>query len=96
MKTIAFALLSVALAAPALAADGQQAASPKPKPHLICKRDQDTATRMSKRTCKTAAEWAGTSVDDDQAAVDTLSRQQTTLDGGPLMGPGGRAGPSPQ
>jgi hypothetical protein len=95
MKTVFFSLLAFALAAPAAAADQKQDPS-KPKPHLICKRDQNTGTRMSGRVCKTAEQWAGTTVDDDRASLDTLSRQQTTLDGGPLVGPGKAAGPSPR
>ena len=96
MKKIALGLIAIALAAPAVA--GDKPADPKAKkPHLICKRDQDSATRMSKAVCKTAAEWAGTSIDEDQTTLDTMSRQQTTLDGtGGLIGPGGRQGPSPQ
>jgi hypothetical protein len=94
MKNIALGVIAIALATPAVAGDKPVDAKAR-KPHLICKRDQDSATRMSKAVCKTAAEWAGTSVDEDQAAIDTISRQQTTLDGGPLVGPGGRPGPSP-
>ena len=101
MNKVALVLLAGALAVPAMAADpapaDQHYSKPK-KPHLICKRDQDTATRMSKAVCKTAAEWAGTSVDDDQSSLDTMSRAQTTLDGtGPLVGPSGHGrSPSPQ
>src|SRR5690349_14960498 len=95
MNRIALGLIAGALAMPAFAADpapaDQHYSKPK-KPHLICKRDQDTATRMSKAVCKTAAEWAGTSVDEDQASLDTMSRPQTTMAGGPLVGPGGKAG----
>jgi len=95
-KKIALGLIAIALAAPAAAATDRPADAKAKKPHLICKRDQDSATRMSKAICKTAAEWAGTSVDEDQTTLDGLSRQQTTLDGGGLIGPNGRPGPSPQ
>ena len=94
MKKIALGLIAIALATPAVAGDKPADGKAK-KPHLICKRDQDTATRLSKPVCKTAAEWAGTSVDEDQTALDTMSRAQTTMDGGPLVGPGGHQGPSP-
>ncbi|MDB5691838.1 MAG: hypothetical protein JWO81_901 [Alphaproteobacteria bacterium] len=87
MKTIAFALLTVALAAPAMAADKQEA--PKPKPHLICKRDQDTGTRVSGRICKTAEAWAASGVDEDNGKLDTINRQATTLNVGGLPNPPG-------
>ncbi len=60
MKKIAFALLAVSLAAPALADgnDQQQAATAKKKPHLICKRDEGaTGTHMSPLVCRTADQW---------------------------------------
>jgi hypothetical protein len=90
MKRIAFALLAFALAAPVAAADTQNGSKPKPQ-HLICKRDQDTATRMSRRTCKTAAQWAESGVDENGGKLDQLNRQATTRDVGGL--PPGPKGP---
>jgi hypothetical protein len=84
MKTIAFALLTVALAAPAMAADSQQE-GPKPKPHLICKRDQDTATRMSARVCKTKEQWVESGADDNGGKLDSINRQATTRDIGATL-----------
>jgi hypothetical protein len=59
MKKIAFALLTIALASPAIAGDKAKdnSAAPK-KPHQICRRDMNaTGTRMSPLVCKTAQEW---------------------------------------
>jgi hypothetical protein len=81
MKTIAFALLTLALAAPAAAADSQQSdqthryEKPK-KPHLICRREEDTGSRMSKSICKTAEEWAGTTVESDQNKLGSMVHGQ--------------------
>jgi hypothetical protein len=82
MKTIVFALLACAVAAPALAADPQQQGDQvhryqKPdKPHLICRRDETTGSRMAARVCKTAEEWAGTSVESDQNKLGTMAHGQ--------------------
>jgi len=72
MKIVAFALLAGALATSALAADpvGQPESKPT-KPHLICKRDRDTGSHMTKSVCKTAVEWAATRVDSDRNKIDT-------------------------
>lgn len=59
MKKIAFALITIALASPAVAGDKNKdnSAAPK-KPHLICRRDMTTTgTHMSPLVCKTAQEW---------------------------------------
>lgn len=57
MKTLAFVILTASLAAPALAADADQAPKPK-KERLICRNDEDSTSRMgAKRICKTATEW---------------------------------------
>lgn len=72
MKTIAFAVLVVSLAAPALAADSKDAPKPK-KPHMICKRDENTGSHMTKTICKTAEQWAGTSDTDDTDNLGTFT-----------------------
>jgi len=77
MNKIALALLGVALATPALAADPADQHYSKPKkPHLICKRDDTTGSRMAKSVCKTAEEWAGTTIDSDQGKLGIVSRGQ--------------------
>jgi len=87
MKMIALALLATVVAAPAMAADpapaDQHYAKPK-KPHMICKRDQDTATRMSKAICKTAEQWAENMGDGD-AQLSTINREATTHDTGATL-----------
>ena len=83
MKIIAVAALTVALAAPAVAADTQDA--PKSKPHLICKRDEGTGTRMQKRVCKTAAEWGNAGADADEGQLDAINREATTRDIGATL-----------
>ena len=79
MKKIALALVAAALATPALATDPappeQHYSKPK-KPHLICKRDDSTGSHMAKSVCKTAEEWAGTSVDSDQTKLGVVTRGQ--------------------
>jgi hypothetical protein len=86
MTRIALALLATALATPALAADSADQHYSKPKkPHLICKRDQDTATRMSRAVCKTAEQWADGSRDDDEAHLGTINREATTHDTGATL-----------
>jgi len=59
MKKIAFALLAVALASPAVAGNkGEASAAPPKKPHKICKHDETvTGSHLSPIVCKTAAEW---------------------------------------
>jgi hypothetical protein len=82
VKTIAFAFLTFALAAPSAAADPQQQPDQthryeKPKkPHLICRRDDTTGSRMARNICKTAEEWAGTTVESDQNKLGTVTRGQ--------------------
>jgi hypothetical protein len=79
MKIIVLAALAGALATPALAArsDAQPGAQPDAKakkPHLICKRDgSSTGSHMEKSVCKTAAEWAGTSVEADRNKLDNVT-----------------------
>jgi hypothetical protein len=79
MKKIALALFAAALAMPALAADpapsDQHYSKPK-KPHLICKRDDSTGSHMAKSVCKTAEEWAGTSVDSDHSKLGIVTHAQ--------------------
>jgi len=79
MKTIALGLVAIALATPALATEptpaDQHYSKPK-KPHLICKRDDTTGSHMAKSVCKTAEEWAGTSMDSDHNKLGVVSRGQ--------------------
>ena len=79
MKTFALALLACAMATPVLAtepAPSEQHYSKPKKPHLICKREDSTGSRMTKSVCKTAEEWAGTSVDSDQTKLGVVTRGQ--------------------
>jgi hypothetical protein len=79
MKTVALAVLAAAIATPVLAtepAPPQQHYSKPKKPHLICKREDSTGSHMAKSVCKTAEEWAGTSVDSDQAKLGLVTRAQ--------------------
>ena len=79
MKTVALAFLAAALATPALAiepAPPEQHYSKPKKPHLICRRDEGTGSRMAKSVCKTAEEWAGTSVDTDHSKLGVVTRGQ--------------------
>jgi hypothetical protein len=58
MKTIAFAVIAIALAAPAVAGSNAKQANAAPKkPHLICKRDTATGSHMTPVVCKTADQW---------------------------------------
>jgi hypothetical protein len=81
MKLVALTFLAAALSSPALAADPQQQPDQvhryeKPKkPHLICRRDPSTGTRMATgRVCKTAEEWAGSTVNDDGVKLGQVVR----------------------
>jgi opacity protein-like surface antigen len=76
---IAFAVLAVALAAPAVAGDNAKpqpsSAVPK-KPHLICKRDDSsTGSHMSPLVCKTAVEWQA-QADDGRGKMGTMLHGQ--------------------
>jgi len=78
MKIVVLALLAGALATPALAArpDVQPGAQPDTKakkPHLICKRDGSTGSHLERSVCKTAAEWAGTTVETDRNKLDNVT-----------------------
>ena len=81
MKLVALTFLAAVLATPAVAADptpaptDQHYSKPK-KPHLICKRDDTTGSHMAKSVCKTAEEWAGTSMDSDHNKLGVVSRGQ--------------------
>lgn len=86
MRMIAFAILAVAMAAPAVAGDSKQNAAPK-KPHLICKRDMHaTGTRMSPLVCKTADQWDAMNEAGD-GKLGTMAHSQTQGSGAsPLAG----------
>ena len=88
MKTIAFAILAIALASPAFAGDKPQAnGTAARKPHTICKRDQGaTGTHMSPLVCKTAEEW--------QALNEAGSGKLGTMARGTAQGSGQTAFPS--
>jgi opacity protein-like surface antigen len=75
MKMIALAFLAVSLAAPAIAADSNAVQKPK-KPHMICKRDDDTGSRMSKVICKTADEWAGRNAVEGASKIGVVAHGQ--------------------
>ena len=87
MKTLALMLLTLSLAAPAVAAD--KAGEAKPKKGKICKTYRDTGSRMSKRVCQTATDWADQAAKDDDK-LELMNRDATTRDVGGLgsRGPG--------
>ena len=94
MKPIAFVLLTAALAMPAAAGTGSREGAKPKKVKLVCKRVERTASRMADRVCRTEAEWAGTSIDDDQDGLDVINNIAKTGCGGDMGGCSqGRGGP---
>jgi hypothetical protein len=75
MRMAALTFLAVSLVAPAAAADNKDEQKPK-KAHVICKRDEDTGSRMSKVVCKTAEEWARRNLDEDSPRIGIAARGQ--------------------
>ena len=73
------AFLALAVAAPAIAVEaspnpGQQKPKKEPK---ICKKIEQTSSRMPKSICKTAAEWNGTNSADALERLNSNPAVQT-------------------
>jgi hypothetical protein len=89
MKMIAFAVLAIAVASPAVAGDKDKPANATAtkKQHTICKRDPGaTGTHLSPLVCKTAEQW--------QALAEAGNGKLGTMSRGSTQGSGQTSFPS--